>query len=68
MASSSFRENLIVRDPKKAEEIIKALKQPRDKTIKSVHHQNHQIMQMKYGLQNKKFLLSHIKIRAMSSF
>jgi len=56
MASSSFRENLIVRDPKKAEEIIKALKQPRDKTIKSVHHQNHQIMQMKYGLQNKKFL------------
>lgn len=36
MASSSFRENLIVRDPKKAEEIIKALKQPRDKTTKSV--------------------------------
>lgn len=36
MASVSFRENLIVRDPKKAEEIIKALKQPRDKTIKSV--------------------------------
>lgn len=36
MASSSFKENLIVRDPKKAEEIINALKQPRDKTTKSV--------------------------------
>ena len=39
MASSSFKENLIVHDPKKAEEIIKALKQPRDKTIKSVQPQ-----------------------------
>lgn len=36
MATISFKENLVVSDRKKAEEIANALKQPRDKTVKSV--------------------------------
>ena len=36
MATISFKENLVVSDSKKAEEIANALKQPRDKTVKSV--------------------------------
>ena len=36
MATISFKEILVVSDRKKAEEIANALKQPRDKTVKSV--------------------------------
>lgn len=36
MATISFKEDLIVSDAKKSEEIAIALKQPRDKTIRSV--------------------------------
>lgn len=36
MATNSFKENLVIRNVKKVEEIAKALSQPRDKTIKSV--------------------------------
>ena len=36
MATVSFKEDLTISDPKKAEEIALALKQPRDKTITSV--------------------------------
>lgn len=35
MATISFKEDLVVTDTKKAKEIAVALKQPRDKTIKS---------------------------------
>lgn len=33
MAAISFKEELVVCDPKKAEEIARALKQPRDGTV-----------------------------------
>ncbi len=33
MATVSFKEDVVVRDQKKAEEIARALKQPRDKTL-----------------------------------
>ena len=33
MATVSFKEDVTVRDPKKAEEIAHALKQPRDRTV-----------------------------------
>lgn len=36
MATVSFKEDLIITDVKKAEEIAFALKQPRDKTVQSV--------------------------------
>lgn len=36
MATISFKENLVISDSKKAEEIANALKQLRDKTVKSV--------------------------------
>ena len=36
MATISFKEDLIISNKKKAQEIAVALKQPRDKTVKSV--------------------------------
>ena len=36
MATISFKEDLIVDDEKKAEEIARALRLPRDKTVQSV--------------------------------
>ena len=36
MATISFKEDLIVADEKKAEEIARALRLPRDKTVQSV--------------------------------
>lgn len=35
MATSSFKEDLVVSDEKKAEEIARALRLPRDKTVQS---------------------------------
>lgn len=35
MASSSFKEDVIIEDSKKAEEIMHALKQPKDKSVQS---------------------------------
>ena len=35
MATISFKEDVTIRDQKKAEEIARALKQPRDRTIRS---------------------------------